>query len=163
MDTASLFFILFVVGLLLIGAEVFVPGGILGSLGAVTLLAAIVSAYYISPAAGLAATGAGAVLTIVSLVLWIRLFPGTRIGKQMTLAQDGRDFKSAQDGLTELLNREGDATSDLRPAGFASIDGRRIDVVSEGGMITRGARVRVVAVEGNRVIVRIVAPAAANA
>jgi membrane-bound serine protease (ClpP class) len=41
----------------------------------------------------------------------------------------------------------------LRPAGIARIDGRRVDVVSRGEMIESGSPVRVLSVEGNRVVV----------
>lgn len=155
MEPTAWFVVLFVTGLLLVGAEVFVPGGLLGSLGAALVLAAIVTAYFISPVWGLTATAAAAVLSVVSIVLWIRLFPRTGLGKIMTLSRDGHDFKADQEGLANLLHREGITSSDLRPGGFATIDGRRIDVISEGGMISRGTPVVVTATEGNRVVVRV--------
>ncbi len=154
MDPTTLFIVFFVAGVLLVGAEVFVPGGILGTAGAGMLIGSIITAYFISPTFGLLATGGGAVMCVISIILWIRLFPQTNIGKNMTLSVNGHDFKSSQDGLTELLGQEGVTQSDLRPGGFALIDGRRIDVVSEGGMIDRNTRVRVTTIEGNRVVVR---------
>ena len=42
----------------------------------------------------------------------------------------------------------------LRPAGKALIEGKRVDVISEGGFIERGAQVQVIQVEGLRVVVR---------
>ena len=50
---------------------------------------------------------------------------------------------------------EGAALSALRPAGAAQIAGRRVDVVSEGTFIPAGAAVKVVSVEGARVVVRL--------
>ena len=41
----------------------------------------------------------------------------------------------------------------LRPAGHATIDGRRVDVVSRGEAIEAGTRIRVIEVAGNRVVV----------
>ena len=41
-------------------------------------------------------------------------------------------------------------------AGTVDLDGERVDVVTEGEFIDRGARVRVVEVEGNRVVVELV-------
>lgn len=154
MDTTTTFIVLFVVGILLIGAEVFIPGGILGTFGAAMVIGAIVTAYFISPTFGLLATGGGALLTVVSILLWIHLFPKTRVGKSMTLAIDSHDFKASENGLPDLLDHEGVTQSDLRPGGFAVIGGRRVDVISEGGMIDRNTRVRVTAIEGNRVVVR---------
>ncbi len=54
----------------------------------------------------------------------------------------------------ELLNATGTALTQLRPSGVASLNGQRVDVVTEGGLIERGAAVRVVAVEGSRIVVR---------
>lgn len=42
----------------------------------------------------------------------------------------------------------------LRPSGTALIDGRLVDVVSEGVFLPKGIVVRVIAVEGMRVVVR---------
>jgi len=42
----------------------------------------------------------------------------------------------------------------LRPSGMAVIDGKRLDVVAESGMIAAGSAIKVIAVEGTRVIVR---------
>jgi membrane-bound serine protease (ClpP class) len=41
----------------------------------------------------------------------------------------------------------------LRPAGVASIDGRRIDVLTSGEFINAGTPVRVTRVEGARIFV----------
>ncbi|MBL9126358.1 MAG: hypothetical protein JNL97_01865, partial [Verrucomicrobiales bacterium] len=54
----------------------------------------------------------------------------------------------------ELLNQSGSALTHLRPSGTALIGGRRVDVITEGSMVERGSPVRVVAVEGMRVVVR---------
>lgn len=53
----------------------------------------------------------------------------------------------------------GTAATDLRPAGRATIDGRACDVVGEGGWVGAGAPLRVVRVEGTRVVVRATGPA----
>jgi membrane-bound serine protease (ClpP class) len=54
----------------------------------------------------------------------------------------------------ELLNGIGTAVTQLRPSGVATINGQRVDVVTEGGLIERGTPVKVVAVEGSRIVVR---------
>lgn len=48
----------------------------------------------------------------------------------------------------------GSAKSNLRPAGIAEIDGKRVDVVSEGSFIPRETLVEVIEVDGDRVVVR---------
>jgi membrane-bound serine protease (ClpP class) len=54
----------------------------------------------------------------------------------------------------ELLNGTGTALTQLRPSGTANINGQRVDVVTEGDLIERGAKIKVVAVEGARIVVR---------
>ena len=41
----------------------------------------------------------------------------------------------------------------LRPSGFVRIDGRRVDVQTQGDWVARGVDVQVIAVEGTRVLV----------
>ncbi len=140
-------------GMLLIGAEVFVPGAVAGTIGALCLIAAAGVAFTISTALG-AYVSAGIVLLVaLTIILWIKLFPKSAIGRMMTLSQDGKTFKSA-DPRETLVGKDGVAHSELRPAGFALIDGRRVDVITEGNLVPKGAPIRVVRVEGNRVVVR---------
>ncbi|MCK5850671.1 MAG: hypothetical protein KAH23_07115 [Kiritimatiellae bacterium] len=151
----NLFFILLVSGLMLVGAEVFIPGGILGALGGFALFGAIIAGFtaFGSTAGVYIACG---IFMLVGLVvfLWIKVFPKTGIGKAMTVSRDLSDAEGTEPGLDQLLNRKGEAISDLRPAGFARIDGRRVDVITSGGMIDKGSSIRVVEIEGNRVVVK---------
>ncbi len=55
--------------------------------------------------------------------------------------------------LAYLIGSEGTAKTDLRPAGIATIGDERIDVVSEGGFVNKQTLIKVVAVDGPRVIV----------
>jgi membrane-bound serine protease (ClpP class) len=51
------------------------------------------------------------------------------------------------------MGAQGEVLATLRPSGVARLDGRRVDVVSRGEMIEAGARVRVIELLGNRVVV----------
>ncbi len=55
---------------------------------------------------------------------------------------------------SELLEKEGTALTVLRPSGKADFDGTIIDVVTEGDFIPEKSKIRVIKVEGSRVIVR---------
>ena len=48
----------------------------------------------------------------------------------------------------------GVADSPLRPAGKARIGDSFVDVIADGAFIDKGANVRIVKIEGNRVVVR---------
>lgn len=153
MGSYSVMIALLAAGMLLIGAEIFVPGAVVGSLGALCLAAGAWMAFTISPVLGGYVT-AGVVLMVgITVVLWIKFFPRSPMGRHMTLSEDGKAFK-ASDSHAALVGKDGVAQSELRPAGFALIDGKRIDVVTEGSLVPRGTAIRVVRVEGNRVVVR---------
>ena len=150
----QLFYILLICGLLLIGAEIFVPGGILGVIGSVFLVGAIGMAFVAFHTYGAYVAIGILILLGLTIALWIKFFPGSRFGRKMTVSSDLEDAKATADGLDVLEGREGTTLSELHPAGFARIDGRRIDVITRGEMISAGEAIRVVAVEGNRVVVR---------
>lgn len=60
---------------------------------------------------------------------------------------------TSYDSKDDLLGKQGVALTGLRPSGTARIDDRRIDVVSEGGFVEKGQKVRVVATDAGRVLV----------
>lgn len=125
-----------------------------GVFGALALLAAVVLAFGI-PQIGVAfETLAGAVgLTIVLFFLILRLLPENAWMRRLALTYaQGRDYVSSRD-FGDLKGRTGIAASQLRPAGVASIDGRRIDVLTEGGYVSPGTPIRVTRVEGARIFV----------
>lgn len=150
-------------GLVLMAAEVFVPGGILGFFGILALLGACTAGFFAFPGYGAPVSLGIVALVGLVLVLWIRFFPKSRMGRRMTVEHDLHAAKATEAGLNELAGKTGEAVSELRPAGFALIGGRRVDVVTQGNMIARGARVVVVEVKGNRVVVAAAAAAPGQA
>jgi membrane-bound serine protease (ClpP class) len=57
----------------------------------------------------------------------------------------------------DLIGLDGVALTDLRPSGTARVGEERLDVVTEGGFIAEGSRVRIVQSDGYRHVVRPVA------
>lgn len=151
-------------GLIALGVEVFIlPGfGIagvlgLGLIGASTILAMVGAMPSTGDFIQAGAVLVGAVL-LTGLVLfgWLRHLPtSTRWGglflKQATTRAEG--FISAP-SRSDLVGREGTASTDLRPSGTASFDGERLDVVTEGDFIKAGTVVRVIQSDGYRHVVR---------
>ncbi len=159
MDTTQLFIILLLAGLLLMGAEIFVPGGVLGIIGGMALLAAVAAGFAaFGPQRGMLAALSILVFLGISIVLWMQLVPKTRLGKNLTLSTDTAGYSSARTSLREMIGKEGVALSPLGPSGLVKIDGKRLDALAEGKWIDSGASVRVVHVTGNHITVREVAP-----
>ncbi len=86
-----------------------------------------------------------------------RFFPKVGPARRMILAapDGGATDIRVGDAVTTwvTVGAVGIATSPLRPAGSAEFDGRRVDVVSDGGFVDTGSEVRVLRVEGERVTV----------
>lgn len=149
--------VLAVIGVIAILFELHVlPGhGIAGIVGVVALLASVVLAFGIAFfATAIQALAIMIVLTVFGMWLVVRYFPENAWFKRITLsAFQGPEYVASTD-FRGLLGYEGIATTFLRPAGVASINGRRVDVLTEGDFIPAGAPVRVSRVEGARVFVR---------
>ncbi|MHC4897129.1 MAG: NfeD family protein [Planctomycetota bacterium] len=151
-------FLLMFIGLALLIAEVFfVSGGILGVLAGVSLVTSVFLAFSHQGMGWgitmLSVAAVGAPLCIYYALKWL---PHTPFGKKMYLG--GPDPKqvsgSGEDPTIQgLLHKTGVAVSDLRPSGFATIEGRRVDVVTRGELLDKNTGVRVIEVEGNRVVV----------
>jgi membrane-bound serine protease (ClpP class) len=96
------------------------------------------------------------VAATVLILIGIKTFPRSHAGRLLILRRslDKKFGYSGTEPLDEYVGKEGESLTHLRPAGIAKIGARRLDVVSEGTFIDKGKRLKVVAVEGNRVVVR---------
>jgi membrane-bound serine protease (ClpP class) len=125
-----------------------------GVFGGLALLAAVVLAFGIPHIAeAFEVLGASMGLTIVIFLLLLRILPENAWMRKLALGYaQGRDYVSSRD-FGDLRGQTGIAASQLRPAGVASIDGRRVDVLTEGGFVAPGTPIRVTRVEGARIFV----------
>lgn len=155
MDNAVQFFwFLLATGILFICIEVFLPGGVLGMLGGLALVGAVgMSFAAFQEYGGLVALGI-IFLTGAALIVWIRIFPHTPFGKRLILMVPRARRIAAPNPEASLVGKNGVALSNLHPSGIAKIDEKRTDVVTEGQLIAKGESIRVVDVQGMRVVVR---------
>ncbi len=164
--------LLFVMGLVLVGLEIFVlPGfGVCGISGILFMLAGLglvtlekvpqnttewvgfgvrVSTYLF------AMMGA-----LVLAFLIAKFLPQVPYANRMMLSPptDERNVADAQlpgaAEAAELLGAVGTSTTPLRPAGVVRFGEKFVDVMSDGGFIPAGTRVQVIAVEGTRIVVK---------
>jgi len=147
--------VLFLAGMALVFSEFFVPGLICGIVG---ILMVITSAwmgcvYYPDYAYGILFVEiAGAAVTIG---LGMYLFPRTVAGRFMILSDSQPQAAGwvATESDATLVGERGEVFTALRPAGTILIRDKRLDAVSDGTFIDKGATVRVIDVQGSRVVV----------
>ncbi|MFD1850236.1 NfeD family protein [Oceanobacillus bengalensis] len=148
--------ILLVLGVILIIAEFFVPGGIVGLLGIGAIIGSLLMSGYDIGQMTLSISIAFVVAVIASIVLFKRIGLDKGVFRHIILKDSTKTelgYVSAVNRL-ELIGLEGTAITPLRPSGTGEFDKERIDVISEGTFIDKDSPIKVVKVEGVRVVVR---------
>lgn len=149
---------LILIGIALLAVELFViPGfGVSGILG----IAALVTGIFLvtdSLLEGFIFT-AGALIALGIIVYLSFRLPGTRrLWKRFSLStrQTAKEGYVAPKPQYEMyLGQAGVSLTQLRPAGIGDFNGVNLDVVTEGGYIGQGKAIRIIGVEGSRIIVR---------
>jgi membrane-bound serine protease (ClpP class) len=165
--------LLFVLGIVLLGIEIFLlPGfGVTGFSGVALIVLSLVlvlleqmpttSQEWTNLGAALTTVGVGLVAGMVAAVALARYLPNIPYASRLVLEPpaDGEEAAGAdltQEGLNarELLGAFGVAVTTLRPAGKAQFGEQFLDVVSEGDYVNSGARVQVIEIEGNHIVVK---------
>ncbi len=149
----------FILGVGLLVLEAFMPGfGIAGISG--ILLEVIATALTWMSHGPMAALGMTLViLSLIAIAISMSLRSATngRLSRSKMILKDTESneagYRSTQD-MEVFLGKEGATTTVLRPAGIAEFDGVRLNVVSEGEFIQAGIAVRIVRVEGSKILVR---------
>ncbi|KFL43355.1 membrane protein [Lysinibacillus sp. BF-4] len=148
--------LLLVLGIALIGAEFFIPGGIIGMIGTVMVIASLLTAGEDVTHMMLSIVVAG-IVAIIGMVVIMKVF-----GKKLSMLNRLvlKDATTTEDGYVsnvnriDLIGRIGKTETPLRPAGVVNIQDERLDVVSEGAYVDANELVEVIKVEGSRIVVR---------
>lgn len=150
--------LLFLLGIILLAVEAFlIPGfGVVGIMGIFSIGGSIVLSYATS-SQGLAALGIALIWTLFLVSVAFQYLKKSGFFKRIVLQTtlSGEEGYSAVPVYHKYLGASGKVVSPLRPSGVVEFeDGERMDVVSEGLFINTGETVKVVKVEGRRIVVR---------
>ncbi|MGG0716440.1 nodulation protein NfeD [Robertmurraya massiliosenegalensis] len=148
--------ILFVLGVGLIILEFFLPGGVAGIIGFISIMASLFLATDNVVYMGISLLIAIGV-SILASILMIKVF-----GKKMKIFRKIvlRDSTNTESGYvsnrtrSDLIGVVGQTLTALRPSGTVLVDDERLDVVSEGAFIEKNKMVKIVKAEGARIVVR---------
>ena len=144
------------VALMLFFVEVFIPSfGIISLIALGCMAGSVAFAFQAGAGVGYLFIVLNALAIPIVVVIAFKLLRKSPLVLSVTF-EDESPRSPAVESDEELVGKEGVAETDLRPAGEARIDGRRVDVLTEGEYLVQGTRVKVVRVEGARVFVRIV-------
>jgi len=158
MGTLAWPLLLLAFALILLIAEVFIPsGGMIGILAAFCLVWSLWLAFRSSYSLGLRFLAADVVLLPMAFSLALYLWPKTPMAKHVFLRPPGPEeieVSHAPHRLDHLVGEVGRALTPLRPSGLVDFDGRKLDGLSEDGLIAAGTLVRAVRVRSGQIVVR---------
>jgi membrane-bound serine protease (ClpP class) len=162
----------FVIGLVLVALELFVfPGtAALGGMGALLMFASIIMAmvdYYPGmpalptlPQLQLPLTNIVIAAVGCAVAIWVlsRYLPRTPLYAAMVsgTASGVESVKAQEQQHSALIGQTGTALSPLRPGGKAQFGDQILDVMSQGDLIPKGARVKIISFSGTEAVVEAV-------
>lgn len=151
----TLIVLLLVVGVLLLAAEVILPGGIVGALGGLMMIVGCVVAFTrLGPGGGSVTVLAALALTAIVLYVEFRIVPKTRFGRRAFLdrAITGVSAPATED-LEALIGKSAEAVTTLAPSGYVLVEGKRHEAFCRSGLAEKGVRLEVIGSENLRLIV----------
>jgi membrane-bound ClpP family serine protease len=147
--------ILFLIGVVLLAAEIFLPGAVAGIIGALSMGAGCVISFVVF------GTGGGTIATVVALALLGLTFylelvwlPKTSFGKKLIVQSKVEAVSQpplANPGM--VIGKSAEALTTLAPSGYVRVEGRRYDAFCRSGHVPKGTVLRVVGIDNFRVIV----------
>lgn len=161
--------LLFAIGLILLALEIFViPGfGLAGVLGIICIVVAVYLAFVKHPLPryswdiarakdAVYSIGISLFLLFIAFLVSLRYMPKMIPLKRLILGYEEKaseGFTAPDEKLLSLIDKRGRSLTHLRPSGKAEIDGKIVDVLTEGKYIPKNREIRVVKVEGARIVV----------
>lgn len=149
----TLVLILFIAGVLLLAADIFVSSFIMAGVGAVAMIGGCYVAY--QDFGALAAAGAAVcALVLLASTVYFELFvlPKTRLGRGLVV--EGTSGTKGQPLVdSDVIGKQGTADTTLAPSGYVVIGGRRFEAFSRSGHVAKGEALQVIGVDNFRLIV----------
>lgn len=147
--------LLFLIGVLLLAGEVFVPGAILGIIGGICMLIGCILSFsqFGSGGGTLVTIGAGALLGL-TLYLELVWLPKTRFGRKLIVQSTvGATSQPPLADKAAIVGKTAESITPLVPSGYVLVEGRRYEAFSQSGHVSKGVQLQVVGLDNFRLIV----------
>ncbi len=151
----TLLILLFIVGIVLLSAEIIVPGGILGALGALMMFGGCVVAFRDhGSVGGIIAVLSAFMLAGIALYIEFRYLPHSKWGKRAFLNAQITSVTSAlgKEAL-DLVGKSAEALTLLSPSGYVCVDGERYEAFCQSGQAPVGSVLEIIGADNFRLIV----------
>lgn len=152
MEQIGVILLLYLIGAVVLVAEIFIPShGILTVVGLGLLIAGSYKTFQLSDFAGYASVVCVLAFVATFAVLAVKFWHRTPIGRRISPPNPvltKEDTGNIDELLEPLLGTTGKALTPLRPVGTCEFDGRRLPCIAEYGLIDRGAEVTALRIHG---------------
>ena len=152
--------IIFIIGVVLLALEIFViPGfGLTGISGIIAIFASFLLAFgWENITLAINTVGLSMIIATALIVfLTIYVLPKSTVFRKITLNTSHNKengFSSHKKPDENMIGKEGVVHTTLRPVGLAIIDNKRINVMTEGDFIKKGEKIKIIHVDGMRIVV----------
>ncbi|MEM9017743.1 MAG: NfeD family protein [Verrucomicrobiota bacterium] len=146
--------VLCAIGILAILAELVLPGGLLGIVGALCLLVAVGLVFVeYGTTAGAIALGGLFLLALATLNWWMRFFHKLPLTRKLILHEEVKE-DPGKEATDSLIGKSGLTVTDLMPSGRVEVEGIRHDALAESGSISKETPVTIVSRSGPSLVVR---------
>ncbi len=146
--------ILLVVGFVLVVIEMYIPGFGAPGIAGICCLVGGVALFADNPLEALVVGIVVVALLCIALSISIHSVSKGRLAKsKLVLSDVAHPSELGEMDLSYFVGHEGVSKTVLRPSGMGEFDGVKLNIVSDGEFIPQAAQVRIVRVEGNRIVV----------
>ena len=148
--------LLFIIGAILVIIELFVIGAVIGIIGLILITLSIITLGD-NLVLMLANVVIALILSLIEWVVLVKIFKRTIPFLDKVVLKDSTNAEAgytSHEDRSYLVGQIAKTSTDLRPAGIITVNNERIDAVSDGSFILRNKEVKILEVEGTRVVVR---------
>ncbi|RWZ60062.1 nodulation protein NfeD [Halobacillus fulvus] len=99
----------------------------------------------------------GVILGGAASLLFLKVFKRRKMWTKVTLVDQlssEMGYNSMKESYQSLVDLQGEAATDMRPVGTIKVNGEEYSAISNGQWITKGDHVKVISVDGTRILVK---------
>ena len=151
----SLIILLFALGIIFLAIEVIVPGAVLGTIGALLMLAGCYVAFInFNTLGGVLAVISAFSIAVLALFVEFRILPKTKLGKRAFLTSEITAVSAAigKEAL-DLVGQSAESLTMLSPSGYVIVNGKRYDAFCQNGQVPAGTQLKIIGADSFRLIV----------
>lgn len=148
-------YLLLALGMLLIFIEFFLPGAVMGTIGAILVIASIFVFASSTTSTWAFVCYLLAVCILLYYVIKLAIWRMQKTKSEHTICSDASQVGYVASTFdSSAIGKQGVVISDLKPGGYILVDGKKLQALSVSGYMTQGTQVEVISGQEESLIVK---------